>query len=394
MKKLSIKDVDVSGKKVLMRVDFNVPLMEDGTIRDDMRIRAALPTVEYLLEKGALVSLVSHLGRPKGKVVENLRLAPVAKRLQELLGKPVNYLKTAVGPEVEAAVSQQKPGEVVLLENIRFYPGEEANDPEFAKQLAAPFDLYVNDAFGTAHRAHCSTEGVAHLLPAYAGLLMQKEIDFLSKAVHNPPRPYVAILGGAKVKGKLGVIANLLKIADKLLIGGGMAFTFFKAMGREIGKSILDEENLEKAKEFMAEAKERGVEFLLPVDTVITQEIKPGAEHKVVSSDAIPADWEGVDIGPETVKRFTEAMQDAKLVCWNGPMGIFEIPEFAKGTKGIAESLAQLEALTIVGGGETAAAVREMGVADKLSHVSTGGGASLEFLEGKTLPGIAVLKDA
>lgn len=395
MKKMTVRDVAVTGKKVLVRVDFNVSLYEDGTIRSDSRIKAALPTINYLLEQGALITLTSHLGRPKGKVDESARLDKVAARLGELLGRPVTYLKEAIGPVVEEAVARQKPGEVILLENIRFYPGEEANDPEFARQLAKPFELYVQDAFGTAHRAHASTEGVAHILPAYAGLLMEKEIDFLSKATTDPARPYVAILGGAKVKDKIGVIDNLLKVCDKLIIGGGMAFTFFKAKGWEIGNSILDAENIGKAGEFMKLAEERGVELILPVDTVIAQKMETGVPTKIVPSDQIPADWEGFDIGPKSVEVFKEAMKGAKTVCWNGPVGVFEIPEFAKGTKAIAEALAELpDAVTIVGGGETATAVKEMGVASKISHVSTGGGASLEFLEGIELPGVAALKDA
>ena len=390
--KMTVSDLDMAGKRVLVRVDFNVPL-QDGEVADDTRIRAALPTIEYLRRQGARVILVSHLGRPKGKVVEELRMAPVARRLSQLLGTEVKTVPACVGPEVEAAAAQLKDGEVLLLENIRFYPGEEKNDPEFAKQLAAIADAYVNDAFGTAHRAHASTVGVAHLLPAAAGFLMQKELEYLGRALENPERPFLAILGGAKVSDKIGVIRNLLPKVDAIAIGGGMAYTFLKAQGYEVGKSIVDEERLELAKELMAEAKQRGVTFLLPVDVVVADKFAPDAARKVVDVSEIPADWQGLDIGPKTRKLFAKEISRAKTIVWNGPMGVFEWEPFAEGTAEIARAMAESDAVTIVGGGDSAAAVEKFGLADKMSHVSTGGGASLEFLEGKELPGVAVLKD-
>ncbi|MFO7264928.1 MAG: phosphoglycerate kinase [Limnochordales bacterium] len=390
--KMTVSDLDMAGKRVLVRVDFNVPL-QDGEVADDTRIRAALPTIEYLRRQGARVILVSHLGRPKGKVVEELRMAPVARRLSQLLGTEVKTVPACVGPEVEAAAAQLKDGEVLLLENIRFYPGEEKNDPEFAKQLAAIADAYVNDAFGTAHRAHASTVGVAQLLPAAAGFLMQKELEYLGRALENPERPFLAILGGAKVSDKIGVIRNLLPKVDAIAIGGGMAYTFLKAQGYEVGKSIVDEERLELAKELMAEAKQRGVTFLLPVDVVVADKFAPDAARKVVDVSEIPADWQGLDIGPKTRKLFAKEISRAKTIVWNGPMGVFEWEPFAEGTAEIARAMAESDAVTIVGGGDSAAAVEKFGLADKMSHVSTGGGASLEFLEGKELPGVAVLKD-
>jgi len=390
--KMTVSDLDMAGKRVLVRVDFNVPL-QDGEVADDTRIRAALPTIEYLRRQGARVILVSHLGRPKGKVVEELRMAPVARRLSQLLGTEVKTVPACVGPEVEAAAAQLKDGEVLLLENIRFYPGEEKNDPEFAKQLAAIADAYVNDAFGTAHRAHASTVGVAQLLPAAAGFLMQKELEYLGRALENPERPFLAILGGAKVSDKIGVIRNLLPKVDAIAIGGGMAYTFLKAQGYEVGKSIVDEERLELAKELMAEAKQRGVTFLLPVDVVVADKFAPDAARKVVDVSEIPADWQGLDIGPKTRKLFAKEISRAKTIVWNGPMGVFEWEPFAEGTAEIARAMAESDAVTIVGGGDSAAAVEKFGLANKMSHVSTGGGASLEFLEGKELPGVAVLKD-
>jgi len=390
--KMTVSDLDMAGKRVLVRVDFNVPL-QDGEVADDTRIRAALPTIEYLRRQGARVILVSHLGRPKGKVVEELRMAPVARRLSQLLGTEVKTVPACVGPEVEAAAAQLKDGEVLLLENIRFYPGEEKNDPEFAKQLAAVADAYVNDAFGTAHRAHASTVGVAQLLPAAAGFLMQKELEYLGRALENPERPFLAILGGAKVSDKIGVIRSLLPKVDAIAIGGGMAYTFLKAQGYEVGKSIVDEERLELAKELMAEAKQRGVTFLLPVDVVVADKFAPDAARKVVDVSEIPADWQGLDIGPKTRKLFAKEISRAKTIVWNGPMGVFEWEPFAEGTAEIARAMAESDAVTIVGGGDSAAAVEKFGLADKMSHVSTGGGASLEFLEGKELPGVAVLKD-
>ncbi len=394
MQKKSITDIDVNGKRVLVRVDFNVPLDENRSITDDRRIKAALPTIKYLVEKGGKVILVSHLGRPKGGPKDELRLDPVAKRLADLLGKPVKKLDDSIGPDVEAAVNQMQNGDVVLLENIRFYAEEEANDQEFAKKLASLADVYVNDAFGTAHRAHASTEGVAHFLPvAVSGFLMQKEIDYLGKALGNPERPFVAILGGAKVKDKIPVIENLIEKVDVLLIGGGMAYTFLKAQGCEIGKSLLDESNLELTKELTKKAADKGIKFELPEDVLAATELSPDAQTQVVSSCEIPADWMGVDIGPKTIEKFRKYILDAGTVVWNGPMGVFEMEPFAKGTRAIAEAMAESKATTIVGGGDSAAAVEQMGFAEKMSHVSTGGGASLEFLEGKALPGVVALND-
>jgi len=392
MAKKTIRDVDVQGKRVLMRVDFNVP-MQDGTITDDKRIRAALPTIKHAIEAGGKVILMSHLGRPKGKPDDAFRLDPVAKRLSELLGQPVQKVDDCIGADVEQAVAKLEPGDVLLLENVRFYAQETDNDPEFAKALAALGDIFVNDAFGTAHRAHASTTGVADYLPAVSGFLMEKELEFLGGAVEEPKRPFVAILGGAKVKDKIAVIESLLNKVDTLIIGGGMAYTFLKAQGYEVGNSLLDEERLEFCRSIMAKAEEKGVELLLPVDVVAAKEYGPDAEHKVVSSREMPADWEGLDIGPETAKRFSAAVKDAGTVVWNGPMGVFEFEAFAKGTLSVAQALADSSAVTIIGGGDSAAAVEQMGLADKMTHVSTGGGASLEFLEGKVLPGVAALDD-
>lgn len=392
LNKLTVSDLDMAGKRVLVRVDFNVPL-QDGEVADDSRIRAALPTIEYLRRQGARVILVSHLGRPKGQVVEGLRMAPVARRLGELLGTEVKTVPACVGPEVEAAAARLNDGDVLLLENVRFYPGEEKNDPEFAKQLAAVADAYVNDAFGTAHRAHASTVGVAKLLPAAAGFLIQKELEFLGRALENPERPFLAILGGAKVSDKIGVIRNLLPKVDAIAIGGGMAYTFLKAQGLEVGKSIVDEERIELAKELLDEAKERGVAILLPVDVVVADKFGEDAARQVVDVSEIPADWQGLDIGPKTRKLFAKEIARAKTVVWNGPMGVFEWAPFAEGTEEVARAMADSGAVTIVGGGDSAAAVAQYGLTDKMSHVSTGGGASLEFLEGKELPGIAALQD-
>ncbi|HBG10479.1 MAG: phosphoglycerate kinase [Limnochordia bacterium] len=392
MAKKTIRDVDVQGKRVLMRVDFNVP-MQDGTITDDKRIRAALPTIKHAIEAGGKVILMSHLGRPKGKPDDAFRLDPVAKRLSELLGQPVQKVDDCIGADVEQAVAKLEPGDVLLLENVRFYAQETDNDPEFAKALAALGDIFVNDAFGTAHRAHASTTGVADYLPAVSGFLMEKELEFLGGAVEDPKRPFVAILGGAKVKDKIAVIESLLNKVDTLIIGGGMAYTFLKAQGYEVGNSLLDGERLEFCRSIMAKAEEKGVELLLPVDVVAAKEYGPDAEHKVVSSREMPADWEGLDIGPETAKRFSAAVKDAGTVVWNGPMGVFEFEAFAKGTLSVAQALADSSAVTIIGGGDSAAAVEQMGLADKMTHVSTGGGASLEFLEGKVLPGVAALDD-
>lgn len=389
--KKTIRDVDVQGQKVLVRVDFNVPQDESGRVTDDTRIRAALPTIRYLRENGARVILMSHLGRPKGKVVEKLRLDPVADRLAELLGQPVRKLDEAIGSNVREAVTAMRPGDVLLLENLRFYPEEEDNDPTFARQLASLADLYVNDAFGTAHRAHASTEGVAHYLPAVAGLLMAKEVDFLSRALQSPDRPFVAILGGAKVSDKIGVIDNLLSKVDKLLIGGGMANTFLLAMGYDVGESLAELDKIDMAKELLARGKDK---LVLPVDAVVADAFNAEANRQVVAVDAVPAGWRILDIGPETVKRYAEALQGARTVVWNGPMGVFELEPFAVGTMAIAHAVADLpEATTIVGGGDSVAAVEAAGVADRITHISTGGGASLEFLEGRELPGVAILQD-
>lgn len=393
MRKKTIEDIDVEGKKVLVRVDFNVPLDEKGNITDDTRIRAALPTINYLIERGAIVILVSHLGRPKGKVQERLRMDPIAQRLAELLDKEVIKTDDCIGDEPKQAIEDMREGDVLLLENVRFYPGEEANDPEFSKQLAELADVYVNDAFGTAHRAHASTVGVAEFLPAVSGFLMKKELEYLGKALENPERPFVSILGGAKVSDKIGVIKNLLTKVNYLLIGGGMAFTFLKAKGLEIGRSLLEEDKLSLAGELIKEAEDKGVKLLLPVDVVVAPELKPDAPYKRVKVEEIPPDWMGVDIGKETVEEFSNIIKQAKTVVWNGPMGVFEMEPFAAGTKGIASALAESGAVTIIGGGDSAAAVEQLGYADKMTHISTGGGASLEFLEGRELPGVKALND-
>ncbi|NEN94014.1 MAG: phosphoglycerate kinase [Moorea sp. SIO3I7] len=371
---------------------------DNGTITDDTRIRAALPTVQDLLKKGAKVILCSHLGRPKGQVKESLRLTPVAERLSELLGQPVTMCKDCVGDEVAAQVGALANGQVALLENLRFHAGEEKNDPEFTKQLASLADLYVNDAFGTAHRAHASTEGVTHYLsPSVAGYLIEKELQYLQNAVENPEKPLAAIIGGSKVSSKIGVIDTLLEKVDKLLIGGGMIFTFYKARGMSVGKSLVEDDKLDLAKSLEAKAKERGVQLLLPTDVVIADNFAPDANSQTVSIEAIPDGWMGLDIGPDSVKVFQDALADCKTVIWNGPMGVFEFDKFAKGTEAIANSMAELTktgASTIIGGGDSVAAVEKVGVADQMSHISTGGGASLELLEGKVLPGIAALNDA
>ncbi|NPV42693.1 MAG: phosphoglycerate kinase [Firmicutes bacterium] len=393
MRKKTIEDIDVKGKKVLVRVDFNVPLDEKGNITDDTRIRAALPTINYLIEQGAIVILVSHLGRPKGKVQERLRMDPIAQRLAELLDKEVIKTDDCIGDEPKRAIEDMREGDVLLLENVRFYPGEEANDPEFSKQLAELADVYVNDAFGTAHRAHASTVGVTEFLPAVSGFLMKKELEYLGNALENPERPFVSILGGAKVSDKIGVIKNLLTKVDYLLIGGGMAFTFLKAKGLEIGRSLLEEDKLSLAGELIKEAEDKGVKLLLPVDVVVTPELKPDTPYKMVKVEEIPPDWMGVDIGEETVKEFSDIIKQAKTAVWNGPMGVFEIEPFAAGTKGIASALAESGAVTIIGGGDSAAAVEQLGYADKMTHISTGGGASLEFLEGRELPGVKALNN-
>ncbi|ACX62507.1 phosphoglycerate kinase [Paenibacillus lautus] len=392
MNKKSVRDVEVSGKRVFVRVDFNVPL-EDGKITDDTRIRETLPTIKYLVEQGAKVILASHMGRPKGEVVESLRLTPASQRLSELLGKPVAKADEAVGEAVKAQVEKLQNGDVLVLENVRFYPGEEKNDPELAKQFAELADLFVNDAFGAAHRAHASTEGIAHHLPAVSGLLMEKELSVLGKALSNPDRPFTAIIGGSKVKDKIDVIDNLLTLADNVIIGGGLAYTFFKAQGHEIGQSLLDKEKLDVALGFIEKAKELGKNFYLPEDIVVTDEFSADANTKVVDIDGIPADWEGVDIGPKTRAKYAEVIKNSKLVVWNGPMGVFEIAPFSNGTREVAQACAETEAYTIIGGGDSAAAAEKFGLADKMDHISTGGGASLEFMEGKALPGVVALND-
>jgi len=392
MNKKSVRDVDVAGKRVFVRVDFNVPL-ENGRITDDTRIRETLPTIRHLMERGARVILASHLGRPKGKVVEELRLTPVAERLSELLGKPVQKADEAVGDAVKAKVAALRDGDVLLLENVRFYPGEEANDPGLAKAFAELADLYVNDAFGAAHRAHASTEGIARHLPAVAGLLMEKEITVLGRALNNPDRPLTAIVGGAKVKDKIDVIDKMIEIADNILIGGGLVYTFLKAQGKEIGKSLVDDTKLEAALGFIEKAKVLGKNFMLPVDFVVADRFAADANTRVVGADEIPAGWEGLDIGPKTAAAYAEVIRASKMVIWNGPMGVFEMEPFAGGTRAVAQACAETAAYTILGGGDSAAAVGKFGLADKMDHISTGGGASLEFMEGKVLPGVAALSD-
>ena len=391
--KKTIEDIDVSGKKVLVRCDFNVPLDENKNITDETRINAALPTIKYLLEHKAAVILCSHLGRPKGEFNMKYSLAPVAKRLSEKLGFEVKLAKDVIGPDAKKLAAEVKPGQAVLLENVRFHAEEEKNDPAFARELASMADIYVSDAFGTVHRAHASTAGVAQYLPAVAGFLIGKELNFLGKAVTDPERPFVAILGGAKVKDKIGVITNLIEKVDTLLIGGGMAYTFMKATGGEIGNSLCDDERLSLALELLDKAKAKGVKLLLPVDNVCGKEFNNDTEQMVCESGKIPEGWEGLDIGPKTVELFSKEIKAARTVVWNGPMGVFEMPNFAKGTLANATAMAESDATTIIGGGDSAAAVTQMGLAGKMSHISTGGGASLEFLEGKTLPGVAALND-
>ncbi len=393
LNKKTIEDIQVSGKKVLVRCDFNVPLDADKNITDETRINAALPTIKYLLDNNAAVILCSHLGRPKGEFNMKYSLAPVAKRLSEKLGFEVKLAEDVIGPSAKALAAAVEPGKAILLENVRFHAEEEKNVPEFAKELASMAEIYVSDAFGTVHRAHASTAGVADYLPAVAGYLIGKELNFLGGAISNPARPFVAILGGAKVKDKIGVITNLLEKVDTLIIGGGMAYTFSKAMGGEIGTSLLDEERIELAKNMIASAKEKGVELLLPVDHVCANDFAEPTEVITVEDGKIPAGFMGMDIGPKTVELYSNAVKAAKTVVWNGPMGVFEKADFAKGTLAVASAMAESEAITIIGGGDSAAAVTQMGLAPKMSHISTGGGASLEFLEGKTLPGVAALND-
>lgn len=392
MNKKSVRDVDVYGKKVFVRVDFNVPL-KDGKITDDTRIRSTLPTIRYLIEKGAKIILASHLGRPKGQVVEDLRLTPVAERLSELLEQPVAKASEAVGNLVQSQVEQLQNGQVLLLENVRFYPGEEQNDDTLAQSFAELADLYVNDAFGAAHRAHASTEGIAHHVPAVSGLLMEKELEVLGKALANPERPFTAIIGGAKVKDKIGVIDNLLNVADHIIIGGGLSYTFLKAQGYEIGKSLVDLEKLDLARDFLQQAKEKGVHFHLPTDVLVTDDFSANANTKTVDIDQIPADWEGIDIGPKTRLTYAEVIKHSKLIVWNGPMGVFEIEPFSHGTRAVGQACAETEGYTVIGGGDSAAAVEKFELAEQMDHISTGGGASLEFMEGKPLPGVMVLND-
>ncbi|WP_088069791.1 phosphoglycerate kinase [Gottfriedia luciferensis] len=392
MNKKSLHDIDVKGKRVFCRVDFNVP-MANGEVTDDTRIRAALPTIQYLIENGAKVILASHLGRPKGQVNEDLRLNAVAKRLSEKLGKNVIKTDEAYGPKVQEEINKMNEGDVLLLENVRFYPGEEKNDEALAKEFAALADVFVNDAFGAAHRAHATTAGIAKHIPAVAGFLMEKEINVLGKALSNPERPFTAIIGGAKVRDKIGVIENLLEKVDNLIIGGGLAYTFLKAKGYEIGKSLLEEDKIDLANEFMQKAEAKGVKFYMPIDAIIADKFGEDANTQEVDIDRIPADWEALDIGPKTTALYADVIKNSKLVIWNGPMGVFEIDKFAQGTKGVAQALADSDAYSIIGGGDSAAAAEKFGLADKMSHISTGGGASLEFMEGKELPGVALLND-
>ncbi len=395
MDKLTVRDFDPAGKRVLVRVDFNVPI-EDGQVKDDTRIRASIPTIEYLAKRGAIVILMSHLGRPNGKVIESARLRPVAERLSTLLGIRVPCTGDALGIGTQDALGRMKPGQVILLENLRFHAAEENDDPAFAASLAAYGDVYVNDAFGTAHRAHASTVGVAKLLPAYAGLLMEKEIANLSGLLESPARPFAAVIGGAKVSGKMAVLEHLMDRVDSFVIGGGMANTFLVAQGYSVGKSLLERDRVEDAKRILETAEAKGVAILLPTDIVVAKEVTRGAEHKIVAAHKIPNSWSAVDVGPQSVAAFEAALEPAQTIVWNGPLGVFEVPTFGDGTRAMARYLAQRAengATVVVGGGDSVAAVEELKLADKFTHVSTGGGASLEFLEGKELPGIAVLQD-
>ncbi|PIC78760.1 phosphoglycerate kinase [Sporosarcina sp. P18a] len=390
--KKTIRDITLDGQRVFCRVDFNVP-MEDGKVTDDTRIRAALPTIEYMTNAGAKVILASHLGRPKGEVQEDMRLTPAGDKLSELLGKTVKKLDSSIGEEVEKAIAEMKDGDVILLENVRFNPGEEKNDAELSKQFAELADVFVNDAFGTAHRAHASTAGIAEYIPGVLGFLLEKELDVLGKALSHPDRPFTAIIGGAKVKDKIGVIDNLLDKVDNLLIGGGLSYTFTRAQGHETGDSLVEEDKVELAKSFIEKAKRKAVTLYLPTDAVVANTFAADAETKTVSVDAITEGWMGLDIGPETAKRYEQVIKDSRFVIWNGPMGVFEMEPFANGTKTVADAMAETSAYTVIGGGDSAAAVEKFEVADQMDHVSTGGGASLEFMEGKELPGVAVLQD-
>nr|WP_188206931.1 phosphoglycerate kinase [Alkalibacillus aidingensis] len=389
---MNVRDVELQGKRVFCRVDFNVP-MSKGEISDDTRIQAALPTIMYLIQNGAKVILASHLGRPDGEVVDELRLDPIAQHLSNYLEQPVFKTDDVYSEEVVKAVGELEDGDVLLLENVRFHPGEKKNDGELAQQFASLADLYVNDAFGAAHRAHASTEGIAHHLPAVSGFLLEKEIDVLGKALEQPDRPFTAIIGGAKVKDKIGVIDNLLDKVDHLLIGGGLSYTFIKALGHEVGQSLLEEDKIDLAKQFIDKATEQGVSIHLPIDITVADEFSREANTKAVSIEEIPSDWEGLDIGPKTIEHFSQIINDSKLIIWNGPMGVFEYEIFANGTKGVAEALANTEGYTVIGGGDSASAVEKFNYADQMDHISTGGGASLEFMEGKVLPGVAALND-
>ena len=393
MNKKTVKDIDLKGKKVLVRCDFNVPMDEEKNITDNTRIVAALPTIKYLLENDCAVILCSHLGRPKGEFKPEFSLKPVAKELSKLLGKEVVIAEDVIGEDATKKAADLKLGEVMLLENVRFHREETDNEPEFAKKLASMAEVYVNDAFGAAHRAHASTAGVANYLPAVSGFLIEKELKFLGNTLNNPERPFVAILGGAKVSDKIGVIDSLLEKVDTLIIGGGMAYTFFKTQGYEVGNSLCELDKLDLAKELMKKAKEKGVKLMLPVDTKVGKEFKPDTESKTVAWTEIPADWEGFDIGEKSIEIFSEELRKAKTVVWNGPVGLFEFDQFAIGTNSIAKVLSEIDAMTIIGGGDSAAAVKKAGLEDKMTHISTGGGASLEFLEGKKLPGIECLLD-
>jgi phosphoglycerate kinase len=391
--KKSIRDGDFSGKRVIMRVDFNVPLDKEGNITDDTRIRAALPSIEHVLGQNSKLILMSHLGRPKGQVKEELRLAPVGERLSELIGRDVINTKDCVGEETAKIISGMQPGDVALLENLRFHEEEEENDPEFAKTLAGYADIYVNDAFGTAHRAHASTEGIAHFLPALAGFLMEKEINFLGKLLYSPEQPYIAVIGGAKVSTKIGVLEKLLEKVNVLLIGGAMCYTFLKAKGFEVGKSLVETEKVNLAFELIKKADEKNVKLILPADHLVADRVEEDARVRTVDTNAMPADMIGVDIGPKTVRQYRREIKQAKTILWNGPMGVFEIDKFARGTDQIAKAMASSRGTTVVGGGDSVAAVNKCKLAEKIDHVSTGGGASLEFLEGKELPGIEALAD-
>ncbi|MER2089076.1 MAG: phosphoglycerate kinase [Sporosarcina sp.] len=392
MSKKTMKDMQLEGKRVFCRVDFNVP-MEDGIVTDDTRIRAAIPTIDYMVGQGAKVILASHLGRPKGEVNEEMRLTAAGEKLAELIGKPVTKLDSSIGEDVEKRISTMKNGDIVLLENVRFHAGEEKNDAELAKSFAALADVFVNDAFGAAHRAHASTAGIAEYIPAVSGLLLEKELDILGKALSEPERPFTAIIGGAKVKDKIGVIDHLLDKVDNLLIGGGLSYTFTKAQGHETGSSLLEEDKIDLAKSFIQKAKEKGVNLYLPIDVIIADEFSKDANTKTVNIDSIPEGWMGLDIGPKTASLYADVINDSKLIIWNGPMGVFEMEPYAGGTQQVAKAMAETKAYTVIGGGDSAAAVEKFGVADKMDHISTGGGASLEFMEGKDLPGVTALND-